>query len=144
MEPWHLWIIVGVVLITLEMLTPGFFMALVGIAALFAGLGAKLGLSFVWQAALFVTGSAVLLAIVRPAARAWLYHRSDATPTNTNALIGKTGVVTEAGSGPSAARVKIGSEEWRAVTPDQSPLSCGAQVTVVRVDGSTLTVRVTL
>lgn len=142
MELWHLWIIAGVVLITLEMLTPGFFAALVGIAALFTGAGAKLGLTPVWQCALFVCGSAVLLVLVRPAARKFLYQRSDPTPTNVSALIGKTGVVTAAsgGSAASPARVKIGSEEWRAVTADQSPLAAGDAVTVTRVEGSTLTV----
>lgn len=142
MELWHIWIIAGVVLITLEMLTPGFFAALVGIAALFAGAGAKLGLAPVWQCALFVSGSALLLGLVRPAARRYLYRRSDPTPTNVNALIGRTGIVTQASAGgaSSPARVKIGSEEWRAVTADRTPLAAGDSVTVTRVEGSTLTV----
>lgn len=142
MESWHLWIIAGVFLITLEMLTPGFFLALIGLAALIASLGAKMGLAGVWQIALFVSGSALMLAVVRP--MVWSLRRSsDPTPTNVPALVGKTGVVTEPGAGPSSpARVKIGSEEWRAFAPDYAELPAGAFVTVTRVDGSTLTVRV--
>ena len=124
------------------MITSGFFVALIGIAALAAGLGAWLGLSLVWQCAVFVTFSGVLLAGIRPTAKTWFYRLSDPTPTNLHALIGKSGIVTEPSAGPSSpARVKVGSEEWRAIAADQRELPCGAHVTVTEVNGSTLTVQ---
>ena len=68
--------------------------------------------------------------------------RSDPVSTNVDALIGRIGVVTEDGKSPaSPARIKIGSEEWRAMTEDHAPLREGTRVTVTGMEGNTLTVR---
>ena len=40
MEIYHYWIIAGIILLIIEIFTPGFLMACLGLGALFAGLAA--------------------------------------------------------------------------------------------------------
>jgi membrane protein implicated in regulation of membrane protease activity len=56
--------------------------------------------------------------------------------TNVDALVGRTGLVTEAvDQALNRGRVRLGGEEWRAVTPDESKIEAGTKVIVKAVEG---------
>ena len=59
-------------------------------------------------------------------------------PTNIDAVVGKPGVVLKRTSGSPDGRVRVGNEEWRAVSADD--IDAGEQITVRSVSGVTLTV----
>jgi membrane protein implicated in regulation of membrane protease activity len=100
------------------------------------------GAGAVWQLAGFAIFNAVLLILVRPIAQRALYHRSDTRPTNAHALIGQTGIVVEPIPAPhQPGRVKLGGEEWRALSADGTPVSENTLVEIIHIDSATLTVR---
>lgn len=139
-------LIVGALAFVAEVLlgaATGFDLALLG-ASLAAG--GAIGLMFGSpEIGLFSAGalSFIYLAFLRRRIRAKLSGRH--TPTNTDALLGKTALVTERIGQHTPGMVKLGDELWRArltgVAEAESAREPGATVTVVSVEGVTLNVR---
>jgi|SRR5690349_17938661 len=132
------WIILGLALAGLELISPGIFLIWLGFAAILTGLAAGAA-DLSWQAStlLFATLSvaAVLAgrAISRPAVQ-----KDDASALNRRgeALVGRT-FTLEAPILGGEGRVRVGDSSWRITGPDTP---AGSAVRVVRVDGSTLVV----
>ena len=101
------------------------------LAALVAALlGAKLWLQIV----LFLTVSAVALALLRPIAKKYFTPRL--TNTNVDALVGKTCLcVTAVDNMAAVGQVKIGDVEWTARSTTGEAISVGTQVRIDRVEG---------
>lgn len=140
MTPWHYWIIAGFVCLAVELFTPGFFVACLGIGCFVGALVAFLHGGLALQTVAMVGGSALALALVRPLlARA--FGSGPAIATNADALVGKTGRVLE-GIDPHQAtgRVLIEGEDWWATSLDQSEIAVDERVRVIQVDGSRLVV----
>lgn len=142
MDPWHWWLIAAIILMTAEVLTSDFLLATFGIACLIASLVAGVGAGFVAQLAAFAGASVLCLAIVRPAVKRWLYQSGEKLKTNIDSLIGRRGTVTDdAACEDAPGRVKIGGEEWRAITESGSILAAGTVVEIIALDGATATIR---
>ena len=142
MQSWHLWTILGLLLLTLEMLVPAFFFASFGAAAFITALAAGSGLDTTAQLGVFASASVLSMAAVRPFFVKFVYRRSDPAPVNLHALIGQSATVVDAiGEGDDPGRVKVGSEEWRAINASGLPLLPGTRVEVTAVHSATLTVR---
>lgn len=142
MQPWHLWTIAGLLLLILEMLTPAFFFASFAVAALITAPLAASGMGTTSQLATFAGISVLCMAAVRPFFVKFIYRRSDPSPVNVHALIGQSASVVDAiGSGDEPGRVKVGSEEWRAINALGDPLPPGTRVEIIGVSSATLTVR---
>ncbi len=137
MEAWHIWVIAGLMLWIIEIFTPGFFvMGVFGTACLVVALVAGAGVSFKLQLLVFGVAVGIMALAIRPFVMKNFYRRNANTKTNVDALVGKSGFVTEdidhmTGTG----RVKIGGEVWRAVTPDDARLTIGQKVTVRELEG---------
>ena len=145
MGNWVNWllVIIGIVCVIVELALgalTGFDLALVGgsltvggIIGLIAG-SAKIGL---------LSGgvlSFVYLAIFRSWLRAKLTVKDQ--PTNVDALVGKSGIVTKKIAAAEAGLVKVGSEIWRAeLATDDAARDVGATVCIESVEGVTLKVR---
>ena len=133
------WAILGLVLIGGEMLAPGVFLIWLGLAAL--ATGAVVGLfGSGWQAAMLVF--AVLAAACVLAGRLLTRRKAEepdaATGLNDRGrqLIGRV-FRLEATMTGGEGRVRVGDSSWRIVGPE---LLAGAEVKVIRVEGSTLVV----
>ena len=86
------------------------------------------------QVLVFVTVSAVTLAMLRPLAKKYINGRL--TPTNVDALVGKICLcVTAIDNLASCGQVKIGDVEWSARSTTGEPIPAGTQVKVDRVEG---------
>lgn len=141
MQAWHLWTITGLLLLILEMLTPAFFFASFAAAALITAPIASAGMSPSAQLGTFALVSILCMAAVRPFFVKFVYRRR-ISPVNAHALIGQSGSVVDAiGLGDAPGRVKVGGEEWRAISSNGAPLPAGVRVEIVGVDSATLTVR---
>lgn len=133
-----LWLILGAVLITIEIVAPGFFLMWIGFAALLTGVAA-LGFGFGLGAQL---GTFAVLAIGSVAAgRHWFLRHPIATTDpllNIRAarVIGDMVTVVEPIAG-GEGRVRVGDGVWSARGHD-APV--GARVRVVGVDGNCLRV----
>lgn len=132
MEAYLLWVITGIVLVIVEMLTGTFYLLVLGIAALAAAAAAYLGYTFWVQA---VITAAVAVAGVILIKR----FRGAAQPASGQGLdIGQT-VMLDAwiSEADGLARVKYRNAQWEAqVTGERVP---GGKVFYIHaVDGNTL------
>lgn len=139
-------IIAGVLAIIGEVLlgaATGLDLALIGIAL---AAGGALGLAFAsTKVGLFSAGALafIYLAFLRRRIRSKL--SSPNKPTNVDALLGRTAVVTERIAPHAAGAVRLGDELWRATLKDETTgaaaIEPGATVVVDSVEGVTLKVR---
>ena len=143
METWLLWLLAAVGLLIAEMFTGGFWLACVAIGCAAAGVVGLLPFAgLITQTITFAATSLLSLAGLRPVLhRRFLPSGAPALRTGVDALLGKTGYVTERiAPGHRAGRVVVEGEDWRAVALDDSVMETGTRVTVLQVDGTTLTV----
>jgi membrane protein implicated in regulation of membrane protease activity len=146
MGPWVNWflVIVGIVCVIVELALgamTGFDLALVGGSLT---IGGAIGLlSGSEKIGLLAAGGLALvyLAIFRRWLKTKLTVKDHAS--NVDAIVGKTGVVTQRIAQYEPGMVKVGSEIWRAelVGAGSAPRDSGATVTVEAIDGVTLKVR---
>jgi membrane protein implicated in regulation of membrane protease activity len=131
------WVVVAIVLAIGEVLTPGlFFLGPVALAAVAAAVAAALGLGAAASVLVFVVGSLLSLAFLRPIARSHV-RMPALSRTGTDALVGRRAVVTRRVDA-AGGRVRIGGEEWSARSYlDGEVFAEGATVDVVRIEGAT-------
>jgi inner membrane protein len=133
-----IWLILGMVLMGLEMLAPGMFLIWLGLAALATGVIAGLaGLG--WQAASLLFAMLAVLAVI--AGRRVMAARAANDPASTlndpaRRLVGQQFRLDRPLIG-GEGQLKVGDSVWAVTGPD---MVAGAQVKVLRVEGSTLIV----
>ena len=134
---WHLWALAGLLLWIVEIFTPGFVAGLIGTACLLAVPFAAAGAPLWLQLVVFALATALLALVVRPLVLRLFRRRGAEGATNVDALIGRTGLVTE-GIDPDrgTGRVRLGGESWGASTEGGPPLEEGRKVVVRRVEGN--------
>ncbi len=137
LEGWSWWVL-GLILLGLEVMLPGFFFLWFGVAAVLIGISALL-IDWPWQ--LQVVGFVVLSAATALATRRFAGTKGaqSADPhlnLRTGRFTGQTFVLSEpivAGRG----RVRIDDTVWQVRGPDQP---AGARVTVTGAEGTVLIV----
>ncbi len=130
------WLALAVLAAIVEVLSPLFGYIFVTLAALVAAAASSAGFPLVIQIILFVVILPVSLLLLRPRLLAKLGARG--IPSRTEALLGKTGVVTQTVDSAGTGRVTIAGEDWAAQS--SSILSIGTPVRVDGADGITLNV----
>ncbi|MEV3936740.1 NfeD family protein [Glycomyces sp. NPDC049804] len=144
MEPVFYWIIAAVILGAIELFTGTLVLAMVGVGAVLAGIGASLGAPFWLQAVLFGAGSVVSLFGLRPFLKQALENdsRGDSTPRafGSRAIEGAQARVVKKVDADGGL-VEIEGANWTAfpLEPDQS-LEPGMSVTVVEIKGASVIV----
>jgi membrane protein implicated in regulation of membrane protease activity len=137
---WQLWLIASVILLLAEMFVPsGFFLTAVAIGALAAMVISFLPFGLTAQMLVFAGATLLSALSVRPFLLAHFRLRGGGVRTNVDALIGKSGVVTERiDPGTGKGRVLVGGEDWHGATIDHAVLEPGTRIMVIQVDGTTL------
>ena len=136
MPDWVLWVVLAAALAIGEVLTLGFLLGLIALAAVLAGIVAALGAGLVVQLVVFIAASIASIALIRPIAKRHL--RTPARlRTGTAALVGAKGVVTERVD-DLTGQVKIGGEVWSArAFLDGQVIEPGTRVEVGKIEGAT-------
>ncbi|NPV37989.1 MAG: NfeD family protein [Brevinematales bacterium] len=131
---WYFWIILGVVLLILEIFTAGFFVALIGVAALLMAV-VSLFISTLWlQLLIFTLLSVGIVWIFLPMIRRSLEH--NAVPTNQEAMIGKIVLVTEEINNTlGKGYVKYYGDFFPARSVDGKVIPAGKEVIIRRIEG---------
>ena len=135
---WHWWLL-GLVLVVIEMVAPGFFLLWIGLAAGVTGLVLFIVPGMGWQVQFVLFG---VLALASVAAARYYVRRNpirseDATLNRRGSqYVGHVFNLDEAIVN-GVGKVKVGDGWWRAQGPD---LPAGARVKVVGVDGNMLKV----
>jgi membrane protein implicated in regulation of membrane protease activity len=134
---WWIWVIVAVALAVGEILTPGlFFLGPVALAAGAAAVAALLGAGTVGSLIVFIVGSLLSLALLRPVARRHV-RMPALSRTGTDALVGRKALVTRK-IDVHGGRVRIGGEEWSArAYLDGTVIEEGTAVDVIQIEGAT-------
>ncbi len=137
-------VILGIVCVIIELaLGPftGFDLALVGGSLT---VGGAIGL-FTGSAKIGLLSGGVLAFVYLAIFRRWLRAKLTVKdqPTNVDALVGKTGIVTKKIALTEAGLVKVGSEVWRAelAQANDTARDVGATVKIEAVEGVTIKVR---
>ena len=137
MEVWQTWVVVGVILLIFEIFTPGFVTACFGIGCLAAGLASYLEFGYIVQTVIFCVVSVVLFLAIRPLVKKHLYKTGENIKTNVDALIGLVGLVDETiDPNTDSGRVRVGGDDWRALSFDDVLIEKGKKVVVKKVEGT--------
>lgn len=140
-NPWFwVWVALAAILLVAEIFTSGFFMLPFGVGAAVAALLEYLGVAIEWQWVAFLGVSSVLLVGLRRFAD----HITHESPERTgiDRLLGARGVVIEdVDEHATVGRVRIGAEEWRAVSESNICLPVGSPIVVQRIEGTRVVVR---
>ena len=136
-------LILGILCVIAELalgVMTGFDLALVGASLVAGGI---VGLVF-GSANIGLLSTGILAFLYFALFRKWLKSKLQVKhqPSNVDAVIGRTGVVTKRIAPRDCGLVKIGSEEWRAELAQQggAALEPGAEIRVLSVEGVTLKV----
>lgn len=135
---WWVWILAALVCGIIEVMSVSFVFLMFAIGALAAGIAGALGANVTIQVIVFVVVTVALLAGLRPFLKGRIERSAGDVRTNTDALIGKTGYVTEV-VGERHGRIQFSGGEWSARTEGVS-IPVGAEVRVDRIDGATAVV----
>lgn len=136
MPGWAIWLILAALLAAGEVVTTGFILGPLAVAAALAALAAALGLGAAVAVIVFIAGAIGSLVVLRPIAKRHL--RTPATlRTGTAALVGAPAFVLERVDS-MGGRVKIGGEVWSARTfLDGQVIEPGTRVEVAKIEGAT-------
>ena len=136
MEDWVVWTLVAAAFAVGEVLTLGFLLGPVALAALLAAGVAGIGGPLEAQFAVFIVASVASLAFIRPVVRRHL-HTPGRLRTGTAALVGQRALVLDRVDSMGGS-VKIGGEIWTARTYDEDDVfEPGARVEVLKIEGAT-------
>jgi membrane protein implicated in regulation of membrane protease activity len=137
MESWVLWLIAAVIFAIGELATTGFFLAPFAGGALIATLLAAAGAGATIEWAVFLVVSILLLAALRPVARA--HQRGKAIRTGTAALVGQMATVVERiANAEGVGCVRLEGEIWTArAFDDDETFEPGERVQVLEIRGAT-------
>lgn len=142
MELYLIWFIAAVVLVVVEIFTPGFAVLCLAIGALGAGIIDLCGLSLNIQLITMLVLTVLSFIFVRPFALKYLNKKKDEVVTNADAIIGKKGVVTEIiDASNNTGRIKIDGDFWKAVSHDGAIIEIGKHVEILSRDSLILTVK---
>ena len=135
---WQVWGIIAVICLILELTSGDFFIICFSIGGVFAVIAAALGLNIYWQLFIFALFSLLSIFFVRPVALRWLHKNEPNKPSNADALLGRTGKVTEAVKTDEAGYVQIDGDLWKAISKTEIPV--GTTVRVIGRESTIITV----
>ena len=142
MEAWHIWVIIALVFIIVEMFTSGFAVMCISFGCIFGAVASALDWDIKWQLLVFAIGTALAFMTVRPLVYKFFYKKEKEVKTNVEALIGRKAIVTERIEGElHPGRVKVDGDDWKAVTAEVAPIEVGEAVEITAINSVILTVK---
>ncbi len=138
---WWIWMIIAAFFLIAEIFTMGFFLFWFGIGAAVAGVLALLGADVGWQLAAFVLVSGVLFLVSRRFAER--FSKKQPPGIGADRMVGSEGVVLEEiDNVKNTGRVRVKKDEWRADSETGEIIPEGTRISVARMDGTHLVVRI--
>ncbi|MBT3756381.1 MAG: NfeD family protein [Candidatus Cloacimonetes bacterium] len=133
-DPWIIWVAIGIICIIIEIFTPGFLFLSFGLGAILTGLIALVIPSIALQILAFAIISLIAFLLSRKFSKKLISNNYE--DTNVKALVGKTGKVTQQIPTNEKGYVKIGGEEWSAVSKDNNEIEKDARIVVNDIEGN--------
>ena len=133
---WWMWLLAALLLGIIEVLSITFVFLMFAIGAVAAAITAFFGGGLIAQVVVFVV---VSLIVMRPLMKGRIQRSGDDVRTNADALIGKSGYVTQL-VGERDGRIQFSGGEWSARSTGEL-IPVGTQIEVVAIEGATAVVR---
>lgn len=137
MMPWWMWFVVGVVLLVLEVLTPGgFFAFFFGVSGLLVGVLAVLHVvDLLWVQVLIFSGLAILtLLLFRNRLIQLLAAHQPKTPPMAD-IKGEIAILAEDLEVGATGKAELRGVRWNVTNADTNKLVSGQRCIVIRVEG---------
>lgn len=126
---WQLWALLAVACLVGELCTGGFYILCFALGAVVAAVFAPV-FALPLQLAVFAVASVACIFTVRPLAQKYFHRGGDNRPSNTDALLGRTAMVSEPIEAGGYGRVSIDGDDWKAECPSGQAFEKGAKVKV--------------
>ncbi len=136
---WQSWTTLCVICLILELSSGDFFIMCFAIGALCAAIASTL-VGGIAQIIIFAVASVLCLAFVRPFALRYLHRANNDRASNSDAIIGRTGRVSETIEAQAYGRVAIDGDDWKAQSEDGDQIEKGALVVVKSINSTIITV----
>lgn len=134
-EMWWIWMAVAAILLIAEIFTAGFFLLWFSIGAAAAGILAMLDVGRPAQLMIFILSSGILFVFGRRFADRVTVNQPPGI--GADRFIGQSGIVIEEISNNAGrGRIKVGSDEWRAVSESGKVIEENTTIEVIRIDGT--------
>lgn len=132
---WQFWLIAAGVFFVAEILTAGFLVFWLGIAALIAMCVSFFVSDLLIQSIVFIVSSVILILATKPLIKKFVHNNTE-IKTNVFSIIGKKAIVTkDINSINGTGLIKVNGETWSAESEDYSDIEKGTEVKIVKIDG---------
>ncbi len=135
-----LWTIVFFGCLIIELSSGDFYFVCFALGAIASLIAAACDVPLLYQLLVWAVASVICLVFVRPSLVKRLHNRKE-RKSNADALIGRTGTVTETIPANGHGYVQIDGDVWRSVSADNVEIPKGTTVTVVDRESIVLTVK---
>ena len=140
MEGWMVWIAIGIICLIIEIFTPGFLFMSFGIGAILTGVVEWIfTLKIPYQILIFAVITFLVFISMRKLSKKLISKPVE--ETNIYALKGKDGKVMKEIPVDGKGYVKVGGEEWSAISVDNTRIAEGEKVLIENVEGNKLIVK---
>lgn len=130
---WQAWLIIAGIFFIGEIITVGFLIFWVGVAALITAILSIFVHNVIVQTVVFVITSTLLIFLTKPLAKK--LTKSDGLQTNAYSIVGKVGIVIKKITAHNVGQVKVGSEIWTATSNNNLEIEEGIDVTITDIKG---------
>lgn len=137
---WQAWTLLCILCLILELFSGDFFIMCFSIGAFVAACVSPF-LGGIPQIIVFAVTSVLCLLFVRPVALRYLHKPKDERLSNADAIIGRTGRVSETIEENGHGRVAIDGDDWKALSIDGQKIEKNTLVEVVSIDSIIITVK---
>lgn len=138
---WLIWLAVAIVCLILEITSGDFYVTCFAIGAAVAIVPSAIWPDGLWlQIITWAVASVLSILFIRPYLLRKIHPRERQRKSNADALLGRTGRVTDAIAEGGYGYVQIDGDSWRSHTADGTAVEMGAQVRVLARDSIILTV----
>ena len=130
---WQIWLIISLLFFVGEMITVGFLIFWFGIGALIAMIVSFFIKSIIFQTAIFVISSTILIFATKPFVKKFLNVKT--TNTNAYSIIGKKAIVKKEIKPHQVGQIKINGEVWSAESENSETIPEGTEVEIKEIKG---------
>ncbi len=139
---WEIWLIITILLLIVEAFFPTFLAASFALGCILSAVFAFLGYHLKIQLFSFSLGTILSFIFARPLMIKYAHRSNRNFETNVYALVGKIGkVVVAIDHSKNQGRVMVEGDNWKAVTADETLIDEGQNVEILKVNSTTLIVK---
>jgi membrane protein implicated in regulation of membrane protease activity len=142
MDSWQIWLIIAAVFFIVEIFSTTFVFLCFSVGCIASAVCAGFSPSFTVQVLVFSVVTFISFFTVRPLMKKYAFRKSSRVKTNSDALTGQKGRVTQTiDFAKNTGRVFVYGDDWKAVSEDNQIIEENEMIEVVKVDSTTLIVK---